>query len=184
MAAVNYTPIEANGADGNPMPPLSDAEMQNQRTAYMKEYNKQVAKDVEEDIKFFSYIEKHLSDESLLKVENHDKYETVRAEHSIQGLWDILAESHLHHFGGTNVAINAIIRREKQKAYDNIRQRPDQSVAEFHRAFIDCIAVKQAYKCAEMTDQEHALDFLHALGKSHEEFKLSVRNDGPLSLQP
>ncbi len=178
MSSANYLPVEANDADGNPMVPLTDNEMQDQRKAYMKEYNKQVAKDVEENIKFFSYIEKHLSDQSLLKIENHDNYAKVRADYSIQGLWDILKDSHLHHFGGKNIAIHATIRREKQKAYEAARQRPDQSLAEYHRVFLDLIAVKEAYKCTPMTAEEHALDFIHSLNKRHEEFQLSIRNDG------
>ena len=144
----------------------------------MKEYNKLVVKDIEDNIKFFSYIEKNLSDQSLLNIENHDKNAEVRGSYSIQGLWGILADSHLHHFGGKNVAINAMIRREKQKAYEAARQRPDQPLAEFHRVFLDLIAVKNKYKCFPMTEEEHALDFIHALNGKHEEFQLSIRNDG------
>jgi len=165
IGVAGYTSIEANGPDGNPMPPLTAAEVKEQRKSYMKQYNKQVANDINEDIKFFGYIEKNLSDESLEKYTPFKESET-------------LSQQRIHHFRGDNIAINTTIRRKKQKIYAALSQRSNQSVAEFHRTFLDATAVRNAYDCHPMTEAEYALDFIYALNDNHNEFKLSINNDG------
>ena len=172
---VDYMPYEEIGANGRLIDAYLPADIKRLREAMQKDDNKDIKSDFHTNCQYFAFIESKISPDSLTLIRTHPDYYETRANHSIQGLYDIILETHFTNIGGKELAADN--RRSKRILYQDIKQESNESVLGYLKHFLDIITIIKAAGIPDMDSGEMAIQLLRGLNKKHNEFQTSMYKD-------
>ena len=130
---------------------------------------------IEENVKpMFSFIWRHLSEESKEKVATQQDWDNVQEAYDVERLWVMIGATHQ----GGGFGIEALDHRAVRKSYLEIKQGRSESILDFKRRFADMADSFEIVIGAPVPDDSQAIDFIHALDdRRYAEFKTSIQND-------
>jgi hypothetical protein len=128
--------------------------------------------------KLYGLMMKHMSVESKDEVAQEPEYNVWHAEKDPKKLWQAIVRTHKVDCVSNVTAVKELTAR---KAYQNINQRPFESLAQYSERFRDTY---RAYKATgtqsrpvDVPENEQALDFFHGLDQGrYAAFKTSMLN--------
>ena len=129
-----------------------------------REHQKKLTKMEEDRPKLYGLMMKHMSVESKDEVAQEPDYDVWHAEKDPEKLWQAIVKTHKVDCVSNVTAVKELTSR---KAYQNIKQGPFESLAQYSERFRDTY---RAYKATgtqsrpvDVPENEQALDFFHGL---------------------
>jgi hypothetical protein len=143
-----------------------------------KEHTRKLTKMEEDRLKLYGLIMKHMSIESRDEVVQEPNYDTWHAEKDAGKLWQAINKTHKVDCVSSVTSVKELAAR---KAYQNIKQGPFESLAQFSERFRDTYRGYKATGTAicpiDVEESEQALDFFHGLDPArYGTFKTSMLN--------
>jgi hypothetical protein len=143
-----------------------------------REHQKKLTKMEEDRPKLYGLMMKHMSVESKDEVTQEPDYDVWHAEKDPEKLWQAIVKTHKVDCVSNVTAVKELTSR---KAYQNIKQGPFESLAQYSERFRDTY---RAYKATgtpsrpvDVPENEQALDFFHGLDqRRYATFKTSMLN--------
>ena len=175
--AADYMPLDEVGRNGRVIDPYVTADFRKFRETMQKDYNRDIKADVHTNCQFFVFIESKITSDSLMIIRFHPNYVAVQTVFSIQGLYDIIMETHLTKVGGLNEALEAENRKCKRLLYQHVIQDINDTVLTYLKHFLDIVTIMKVSGLPDIKDDEMAIHFLYGLNCNHKEFKNSMHQD-------
>ena len=143
-----------------------------------KEHSRKLTKMEDDRPKLYGLIMKNMSVESKDEVAQEPNYDTWHSEKDPEKLWQAIIETHKVDCVSSVSAIKELAAR---KAYQNIKQGPFESLAQYSERFRDTYrgfkATGTATRPIDVTEEEQALDFFHGLDPArYGSFKTNMLN--------
>jgi hypothetical protein len=143
-----------------------------------KEHTRRLTKMEEDRQKLYGLIMKNMSVESRDEVAQEPDYDTWHAEKDAEKLWQAIIKMHKVDCVSSITGVKELASR---KAYQNIKQGPFESLAQFSERFRDTYrgykATGTAARPIDVEESEQALDFFYGLDPArYGTFKTSMLN--------
>jgi hypothetical protein len=157
---------------------FSEEQAERMNLEKFKEHARKLTKMEEDRPNLYSLIMKHMSVESKDEVAQEPNYDTWHAEKDAEKLWQAIIRTHKVDCVSSVTEVKELAAR---KAYQNIKQGPFESLAQYSERFRDTYrgykATGTALRPIDVEESNQALDFFHGLDPArYGAFRTSMLN--------
>jgi hypothetical protein len=157
---------------------FSEEQAERMNLEKFKEHARKLTKMEEDRPNLYSLIMKHMSVESKDEVAQEPSYDTWHAEKDAEKLWQAIIRTHKVDCVSSVTEVKELAAR---KAYQNIKQGPFESLAQYSERFRDTYrgykATGTALRPIDVEESNQALDFFHGLDPArYGAFRTSMLN--------
>jgi hypothetical protein len=145
------------------IPPMSAAVLSGLRAKKEEYRQKRIDRLEEEAPKFHAALWATISPESRERIKAHTDYQECFLNRDPNLLVQIAKSTHLTHYYGVGAASAGMDKIKWNQRFHELKQKPNQSLAEFLQEFIEVMTILESLGVAKPSEPDQAMMFINRL---------------------